>query len=295
VCTFAFDGDLGHGEAVEAFAKRLTELHLPRGRMRARAKRPPVAELDICHRSPEARFRGPENQLYRVEIIQGGRAATGEVTAETATFAWSRENGSVAFGVSALSGARVTLASVGRDGKQGLEVGDRVQLVDDASVARQFDDEPAAPAPPLFEVLAIDVAERIVTLDADPATVATGDGPVTGTDPALHPLVRRWDQRLADGSHTIPIVEDEWIPLEDGVEVLFPASGGELPHRYRRGDHWLIPARTVTGDIIWPQLDGGPRAEAPHGVDHHYAPLAHLPSGGGAPTDLRITFAPRFP
>jgi hypothetical protein len=38
-----------------------------------------------------------------------------------------------------------------------------------------------------------------------------------------------------------------WLPLERGVEIQFQPGG-----LYRTGDHWLIPARVVTGDSIWP-------------------------------------------
>ena len=45
---------------------------------------------------------------------------------------------------------------------------------------------------------------------------------------------------------------------------------------YRTGDYWLIPARTATGDVEWPRNDKKePIAVEPHGVEHHYAPLAY--------------------
>jgi len=36
----------------------------------------------------------------------------------------------------------------------------------------------------------------------------------------------------------------------------------------------LIPTRTATGDVEWPGEVGQPEARPPHGVEHHYAPLA---------------------
>jgi len=48
------------------------------------------------------------------------------------------------------------------------------------------------------------------------------------------------------------------------------AQGGK--NTYRTGDYWLIPARTATGNVEWP--DG--KALPPKGVDHHYAPLARI-------------------
>jgi hypothetical protein len=38
----------------------------------------------------------------------------------------------------------------------------------------------------------------------------------------------------------------------------------------------LIPARTTTGDVEWPRDKNGPIALEPHGVEHHYAPLAYV-------------------
>src|SRR5205814_664805 len=56
-------------------------------RPRAGAGRPDVVAADPCVSSPDAQYRGPEKQRYRVEIhaVEGGGP----------TFVWSRENGSV--------------------------------------------------------------------------------------------------------------------------------------------------------------------------------------------------------
>ncbi len=44
---------------------------------------------NACVTPPDSKYRGTENQLYRVEIHDGG-------TADTAMFKWSRDNGSIA-------------------------------------------------------------------------------------------------------------------------------------------------------------------------------------------------------
>jgi hypothetical protein len=72
-------------------------------------------------------------------------------------------------------------------------------------------------------------------------------------------------------------IDEGWIDLEDGVAVQFPASAIEAqPNEYRNGDYWLIPARTATGDVVWPhqRVDDQPEARPPIGVQHRYAPLA---------------------
>ena len=116
----------------------------------------------------------------------------------------------------------VVLTNLGRDDRLSLEIGDWVELVDDAYVAR-LDDV----APPLRQVVQLDRATCTVTLNADAANTV-------GTKPELHPRLRRWDQRPAvgdpaqatDGALTIvapaPAGDFIWLDLEDGVQVMFP-------------------------------------------------------------------------
>jgi hypothetical protein len=234
--------------------------------LRARARVPEGLD-DPCIIPPEARYRGAENQLYRVEIHDGGTAgATGEKHA--ATFKWSRDNGSVVFAIRSLQGAVASLDSLGPDAYRGLEEGDWVEVVDDRSVLHE---EPGA----LTRVAAVDRVAFEVTLDAPASTFAGYH---------RNPLLRRWDH----GSDAIPVHEGKWIDLEDGVQVFFePLEAGA---GYRSGDHWLIPARAATGDVLWPVEragDGGgedegeprPRALPPNGIVHHYAPLGRITIG----------------
>jgi len=66
-----------------------------------------------------------------------------------------------------------------------------------------------------------------------------------------------------------------------GVQIQFPRNAD---NRYRAGDYWLIPARVATGDVIWPKVPEGNKQVAkplpPHGIDHHYAPLAVISVDG---------------
>ena len=103
-----------------------------------------------------------------------------------------------------------------------------------------------------------------------------------GTDEDKHPYLRRWDQKIGD-SNGVPVIggntEQDWILLEDGVEIQFPIpdeENDEIPYVYQTGDYWLIPARTATGDVEWPGPEGNPYDLAVQGVDHHYAPLANI-------------------
>jgi hypothetical protein len=284
----------------------------PTGQLRAGAKQPPDAAEDPCHLPPESRFRGPENQLYRVEVHTGGHAwpsaqpttsqrgqKTGRETLAGATFKWSRENASVVFPILSISGAVVELAALGRDGKLDLEVGDWVELVDDATANRVADDvpftDPPQSAPRLRKVLEIDAMDRRVTLDRrDDEECALGP----------HPVLRRWDHAVthigttpvnfaSDGA--VPISEGRWIDLEDGVQVFFQANDqAKGAGSYRRGDYWLVPARTATGDVIWPADENGAAAQGPNGVEYHYTPLAFV-SGTTVDASPRHTFTPLTP
>lgn len=275
------------GNAYADWWKWRNALDQPAGTLKARARQPDNAETDICSVSPQAQYRGRENQLYRVEIFSGGTGAV-------AQYVWSRDNGSVVFAIDKLAGAEVTVASLGRDLRSGLEIGDYVEIADDASASRiaddpLADDQPAASRRAMFQVTAIDAVNRVITLDTDPAA-AIG---VTGTSPKLHPLLRRWDS-----AGLAAITETQWAELEDGVQVMFPGAPlavGKEPQqvaRYRTGDYWLIPARTALADVIWPQDDSGPAAMPPAGVAYHYAPLAFVAADGN-PYDLRSPFDPR--
>lgn len=253
------------------------------GRLRARAKQ--GAPSEPCTVVPSSTYRGAENQLYRVEILNGG-----SVTANnTPTFVWSRENGSVVFPVAQLGTStaadgtpqvEVTLTTLGRDDKLGLHPGDWVSVVDDSAVLQNRADS-------LLLVLKIDRDALVVTLR----------GTTQVTNGGSHKLLRRWDQKAStDASGAVPLIESEdsdngladknWIALEDGIQIWF-AQGAT----YRTGDYWLIPARVASGDIEWPpepmtaggvrQLNGNPvAAELPSfGPAHHYAPLGVFVAG----------------
>ncbi len=246
----------GWGEWVERFEPK------HRGGLRAQAKVPAAADAsNPCLTPPDARYRGAENQLYRVEIQNGGEK-------DTATFKWSRENGSVVFPVIEYSREAVRLAHLGRDRQRGLKVGDWVEIFNNELIL-------GGSAPPLFQVDSIEPVDSTIRLRAP--------GQPTQFDPKKDTplLLRRWDHKgdpKLDGAVKLAAAkETDWLALEDGVQIQFQKDGV-----YRTGDYWLIPARTATGDVEWPKDDkGNPLARPPHGVEHHYAPLAIIGIGGG--------------
>jgi hypothetical protein len=231
------------------------------GLLKAQAKTPNREDASKpCTISPDSRYRGAENQLYRVEIHTPGAAGT-------ATFKWSRENASVIFPVRDVNDATITLGHLGWDDRASLKQNDWVELVDDQHALQ-------GSVKSLRQVDSIDSMEMTVKLKA------AFDHSI---DKKSHPILRRWDQKQnskvtleKDGTIKTTIDNiDKWIELEDGVEIYF-AKNESLTSSYTTGDYWLIPARTATGDVEWPQETTGgisPIAIPPHGVEHQYAPL----------------------
>lgn len=236
---------------------------------RLRATLGPVdSDSDPCVIAADARYRGCENQLYRVEVHQGGLAGTAEAPA-AASFKWSRENGSVIFPITkAVNNPQadgttqvvVTLAKLGRDQRLGLAVKDWVELVDDDYSLSQL-------AFPLLQVIAIDPADGLVTLAVSPGDTAYAVGGA-----AKHPLLRRWDQSEELDVHgCVPLIEGEAIDLEDGIQISFEAGGV-----YATGDYWMIPARVAgNGTLDWPK-DGDRGAALKSFGMHHLAVLGTL-------------------
>lgn len=234
----------------------------PTGALRARVD-PATAGPGPCLLPPTAGYQGLENQLYRVEVHQGGSAGGAGVV-----FKWQRDNSTVAARVVTL-GKDVVVSDVGKDDVLGFSNDALAEVVDDRT---ELDRLPGS----LHDVDNVDRATTTVTLDANPA----------GIDPTANPKLRRWDGR---GS----IAAGQWITLERGLQVQFG------PGTYETGDFWLIPARTATaidpGSIEWPlDGDGTPLSKPRDGVEGHVCALA-LVDFDGAHFSLVADCRPRFP
>lgn len=283
-----FDNDESTRDRCDKLLKeKLGTIHKAKLRARTRLQGKPE---DPCITPPEARYRGAENQLYRVEIHTGGEA--GE-----ATFKWARDNGSAVYPVRTLKGNVAALEHLGRDNRFSPKVGDWVEVVDDDSVLQ-------GRTRSLLQTDAVDPVDMTVTLEV-PESIEL---PAYGESSTKHPLLRRWDHKggdpveggleiADDGAHLVQ--EGDWLTLEDGVQIWFESAqtedGSEKPTIYRAGDYWLIPARTATGDVEWPRTPSGePIARPPHGIEHHYAPLATITlegDGALAIDDCRCSFS----
>ena len=207
-----------------------------------------------CIISPSAGYRGLENQLYRVEIHEGGELSK-------ATFKWSHDNGSVVFPIEEFitdsnnnPTNKLKVKQLGRDKTLSLKAGDWVEVLDDTT---ELIEKPARPLMQITENP--DVAGRIITLSQA----------ISGDDFKIHPRIRRWDQK--SDAIPVPSSSSDSIELEDGIYVRFSGT------RFKAGDYWLIPARTVTGDIEWPRDESNNSLpQPPEGIVHHYCCLAVL-------------------
>jgi hypothetical protein len=229
-----------------------------------------------CDVSTAGGFTGLQNQLYRVEVHQGGSLPG------TVTFKWSRDNGSVVAALSptanppSLLNPVIILQSPPADEAHGFSVGQWVELTDD-----KIDLQGRGGV--MVKLTAVDGT----TLTFNPASATNPDN--TATPPTSPPggalvdltakaKVRRWDQNVAmlTASTSGP------FDLESGIQVRF--AGGT----YRTGDYWTIPARTAIGTatgIEWPtdplsSPAGQPRLVSPKGIVHRYVRLAMVTFAG---------------
>jgi predicted flap endonuclease-1-like 5' DNA nuclease len=253
-----------------------------RGLLRVRLSGPSLVPAGTPGQAAaRARFRGPENLLYRIEVHQGG--PVGE-----ATFKWSRQNGAVLLPLSSLNGVVAHVAPVARQALAQLVPGSWVEFSD-------VQDRMLGRCRPMVQV---------VSADSVPGRIQLSGSPADGLEfkPGEHAgiALRQWDQITSPGPHDraaagptgLPVVEGEheahWLDIEDGIQIQFESST-DAKHVYQTGDYWLIPARTADEGIILRGQESAP----PNGIDHHYAPLGlFVPKLALVMADYRSTFQP---
>jgi hypothetical protein len=227
---------------------------------------------DPCQVPADAGYFGNENQLYRVEVHRGSGVMV-DGAALPPTFKWSRDNGSVVYPLAGIDGTVAVLRDPPLDCTKQLSPGTLVEVVDDHSSLL------ARPGV-LGRVLEVDD-------DGDEVVVHLSQGPADTIAPERHPMLRRWDHPDVEGGESgvprraddgaLELVEGATLAftLEDGITVRFAPAGDADPVRYRTGDYWTFAARAAIGDVIWPRNEAGEALPvAPHGIDHHMAPLA---------------------
>jgi hypothetical protein len=247
-----------------------------------------------CCLASNTGYTGMENQNYRVEIHQKGTpiaSATGPIAyplpAGTATFTWSRDNGSVATAVLAIAPvttgstttSQLTVQSVGKDQVLGFHPNDWIEITDDYL---ELNGQPGE----LHQITGMNAAARTLTLDSP---VTTPSFLVNGQiDPSQHVRITRWDQGqntqgnvyMSDGATVwvnltgstgdIPVPPaGTSLILENGITVTFGRNTAFFPGgTFHTGDFWTFDARTADGWIKPLSLS------PPQGIDHHYARLA---------------------
>jgi hypothetical protein len=236
------------------------------GTLEARAK-PSPKSTDKCSLYETAGYTRLENQLYRVEVHNGGDLGA-------ATFKWSRENGAVVSKITKFESGdnRLVIEKRGKDELLDFKKDDWVEITDDLNELHGI---PGT-------LVQLDLVED-TTITYDPATIRPGDKPLNDASYPLsrNPKMRRWEPARYEtpaGSTYKPLIDstinkdsDGYIELEDGVQVR--VGNGN----YRSGDHWVIAARAREGKVEWPtDSNGKPIAQGPAGIFHHYAPLAML-------------------
>jgi hypothetical protein len=245
----------------------------PDGRLAARAEAS-IPPKTPCQLPPEAGYRLLENHLYRVEIHDDGSVAG------KARYKWSRDNGSLLSRVVRWLDDPIAnefeVASIGRDDVLAITAGCWVEFYDDT---HELLGQPG----PLVPVIRTE--GNVVTVDL---TKLIGHALDQAMFPR-NPRVRRWDGVAEIRPAAIANPNTGWEELaQDGIELKF------APGSYRIGDYWLIPARTATAAIEWPQENGKPAFLAPAGVLRAFARLALLEFKAGAWT-LKSDCRPLIP
>lgn len=248
-------------------------------RMTIKAEEVP-SDLDPCELTPGDGYRGLENQLYRIEIHDGGAAGT-------ATFKWSRDNASVASNVvkivSNTDSTELELASLGRDAVLRFNSGDWVEVLDDRRELSGENGDPGKRHGVMGKITDINETNQTITIKPPLPTELILPSEDDNNLRTRHTRVRRWDQngivRDADNKEIIDLNEvsskglipvpkeaGKSVVLENGIRVTFSLDpvGGE----FRCGDYWVSAARTADARVE--EFTDKP----PRGIHRHYARLA---------------------
>ncbi len=253
-----------------------------------------------CLLPPQAGYKGLENQLYRVQVHDGGPVGS-------ATFKWSRDNAVVSTRVSAIPGGNeIVVDSLGRDAVLGFNEGDWLEITDDHRDLMGMPGE-------LRRIQlgdGIDTSTRTITLEGNALPIGSGVGefPVDGndqTEPTRNTRIIRWDQAgivfredeseytdldapASTGAIEIPAAGTRLF-LEKGILVDFDLESvvdeASFDPVFKTGDYWLFSARVNDASIEL--LDRVP----PEGIHHHYAKLAIVSASGIS--DCRTLWPPQ--
>jgi len=259
----------------DGYVKEWNDLTLPTGGRLSTRTVDVGTNTDPCDLPPSGGYRGSENQLYRIQIHEGGGPGT-------ATFKWSRDNATVATNVVGIVAHNIAdhnnttttlnLASLGRDAVLRFKNGDWVEVLDDCRELSGEGKDARKRRGKMCRIITVDETAQTVTCTpalTTPDLLPVLDGADVATKLAeLHTRVIRWD---GDGEIDVPS-DGRWIDLEDGIQVKFSLDS-EDKKEFHCGDYWVAAARTADASIEL--LD----KEPPRGAHRHYAPLAMVTFG----------------
>ncbi|WP_028022117.1 DUF6519 domain-containing protein [Enterovibrio calviensis] len=230
---------------------------------------PTSAVNNPCQLPPEGGYRGLENRTYMVSVH--------DINADgTPLVKWSRVNGAFAGRILAQpANDTLTLEQVAKDDYLRFNAGDWAEITDDVRVLEGV-------AGTMVRVLSVNDATNTVVLENPLAAGVLSLIPAsTVADASIHPILRRWDQfgvvLDTDGTEIInldapgsdgliPVPENTFIALEDGVEVALSRQDGA--GNYHVGDNWSFVTRYADSSVE--TLTEAP----PQSIHHHRCRLA---------------------
>ena len=253
----------------------LGDINQPNLRLAARAS---VSNIDQgpCTLPPSSGYRSLESHLYRVEIH-------GKNNLGTVHYKWSNDNGIHRTYYREIDNGALIADSIGRDDITSLKTGDWVEIRDEAMILHQK-------AGFFARISAVNDQRVNLGEIRSPETLApiTVNGAPNLAALPTNAEIRRWEGGLPK---SLPGGVG-WEELENGVEIRIEA-GQALP-----GDYWTIPARSLSGDVVWPanEATGFPLSLPAEGISHAYAPLAVVTRAGNGlwrvESDCREIFSP---
>jgi hypothetical protein len=203
-----------------------------------------------------------DNQLYRVEIHRSG-------TLDTASFKWSRENGSIVNPINHINDRDnvIEIKLIGQDIAQ-FDHQPWVEIIDEV---RELNNQPGT----LVRLTDATLSGKSGKLTFD-LTTRTGDAiNQKNFPPERKPKIRRWDWTSKDPGLRLKTTAspDAWIDLEKGIQIKFGVPQKRSDAEFQTGDYWLIPSRS--DGILWPHDSRNQRqAQSPDGIQHQFAQLA---------------------
>lgn len=202
--------------------------------------------------SSKTGYQRLENQLYRVEIHEF-------IPQSKLTFKWSRDNGSIVSAIKDknIQGNTIIIRKSSSDAWNSSQTGQWIEITNEEI---ELNGKPGALAPLL--------RASDTKIEFDISRITNGKILSNATK------VRRWEQ-IKEVAIANPSEQSGWIDLEAGIKVQFEFDKDSV---YKTGDYWLIPARSATNDIEWPNDQAKPTPQPlpqlPQGIEHDYCALA---------------------